>query len=135
MRLLGSASSILLIVCLTACSGGSVAVTDTGCTGTGEVIQASCMPCHSASGRSGGLDFETDWYGTWIGDGLVVPGDSANSIVYERMINAMRPMPPSGVISAAYLTIVQSWIDGGAVCPDGAATDSGGDSGSDSAGS
>ncbi len=102
-------------------------VTHTGCTGVGEVIAASCMPCHSASTRSGGLDFETDWYAAWVGNGEVVPGDAANSSVYLRMSSPSRPMPPSGQVSPEYLGIVSDWIDAGAVCPDG---DTGGDTAS-----
>ena len=94
-------------------------VTHTGCVGVGEVIAASCMPCHSASTRSGSFDFETDWYTTWMESGLVTPGDAANSSVYLRMTDPARPMPPSAQISSAYLAIVSDWIDAGAVCPDG----------------
>ena len=113
--------------CLLACAllgqaaacAPTVEVTHTGCVGVGEVIAASCMPCHSASTRSGGLDFETDWYAAWNDNGEVIPGDAANSSVYLRMTDPNRPMPPSGPISTAYLAIVSDWITAGAACPDG----------------
>lgn len=97
----------------------TVKVTHTGCVGVGEVIAVSCMPCHSASTRSGGLDFETDWYAAWMENGEVITGDAANSSVYLRMTDPNRPMPPSGSVSTAYLAIVSDWINAGANCPDG----------------
>lgn len=109
---------VAALACASACSP-QVEVTHTGCEGVGEVIAASCMPCHSASTRSGGLDFETDWYATWVDNAEVIPGDAANSSVYVRMTEPDRPMPPSGPVSAAYLAIVSDWIDAGANCPDG----------------
>jgi mono/diheme cytochrome c family protein len=67
------------------------------------VFQASCVSCHRASNARGGLDI-TD------------PAEArqyANTIL-SRMKNSSRPMPPSGLLPADRVRIVEGWVANGA---------------------
>jgi len=50
----------------------------------------------------------------------VVPGSSANSFVYHRLIGGEygTQMPPTGALRAEQIAIVKAWIDQGAEWPE-----------------
>lgn len=106
-------------------SGGEV--TGEGCGAVAEVISSNCLGCHSAGGQAGGLDLETDWYNTVIDRGVVVAGDAAGSLLYQRITSTSSSMPPTGLMPEANQAIVGDWIDAGAACePDSGGSDGGG---------
>lgn len=92
-----------------------------------EVVDGNCLGCHSAAAAQGGLDLETDFCGTVLDGRLVVEGDSAGSVFYQRIIGDPSYMPPSGEMDQSNLDIVANWIDDGAECTaggdDGGATE------------
>lgn len=93
---------------------GGGAVSGEGCDAVAEVIAGNCVGCHSAGGGAGGLDLETDWYAAVTDGGLVVAGDSAGSVLYQRITSTTSPMPPVGLMGEANQAIVGDWIDAGA---------------------
>jgi mono/diheme cytochrome c family protein len=108
------------------------AVSGEGCDAVEQVISGNCASCHSGAGAAGGLDLATDWYTAVIDGGYVVPGDSAGSVLFQRMSSTTSPMPPAGNIAAENQAIVSDWIDAGAeACSTAAdgATDGGADGG------
>ncbi len=120
LRLAGPTAMVLALA-LSACDDekfnaveGGGAVSGEGCDAVAEVIASNCVSCHSAGGGAGGLDLETDWYTAVIDGGLVVAGDSAGSVLYQRITSTTSPMPPSGLMAESNQTIVADWIDAGA---------------------
>lgn len=93
---------------------GGGAVSGEGCDAVAQVIDGNCVGCHSAGGQAGGLDLETDWYAAVVDGGLVVPGDSAGSVLYQRITSGSSPMPPVGLMAESNQAIVGDWIDAGA---------------------
>ncbi len=79
---------------------------------------AYCLGCHSASQRMGGvvLDSLSDVLGSQTVDGgqsIVVPGQSAASVLYQQVESGA--MPPSGPHpDAATVQLLKGWIDAGA---------------------
>ena len=54
----------------------------------------------------------------------VVPGSSANSLIYHRLIGEYgQPMPPDGSLKPDQIAIVKAWIDQGAEWPDALANE------------
>ena len=101
----------------------SVEVEGEGIEAVVSVMEGSCAGCHTGESSSAGLDLTTDFCGTVLDGRIVVPGDSASSVLYQRISNESAPMPPSGLMDQANIDIVRDWIDAGADC-DG--TDTGG---------
>ena len=115
-----------------------------GLDGVVQVFDGNCVSCHSASNSSAGLALDGDFCDSIIdveaqsGAGiLVVPGNKEDSVLYQRIIDASRPMPPGGVMPEANTDVVGQWIDDGADCstmgdsPTGGGT---GDGGTDAVG-
>lgn len=73
------------------------------------IMNASCMPCHSAQGRRGGYDLST-YEGIMTG---VTAGNSAGSRIYQSIKSGRMPRnrPP---LSADQQATIASWIDAGA---------------------
>ena len=125
-------------VALAACEGGFDDIEFKGGDGGGGVVVGSdfcaveaifedeCLACHSSSGASGGLNLQDDAYAALVNvtsvldasQILVVPNDSANSLLYTMMAgtppNGLSPMPLGGSINLDYAEVVRSWIDSGA---------------------
>lgn len=97
------------------------------------LFESECFICHSAGAATAGLDLETDLHAEVVdqpsssGGTYVVPGDSANSELYQR-VSSTGPfassgvMPPGSGLSSDAAKAVAEWIDNGAT------TDCGGDS-------
>ena len=110
------------------------AVSGEGCDAVAQVLAGNCASCHSGAGAAGGLDLDTDWYAAVTDGGYVVAGDSAGSVLFQRMSSATSPMPPSGNLAAENQAIVSDWIDAGAEACDGGG-DGAADGGADGGGS
>lgn len=87
------------------------------------ILVAKCLSCHEGDEAKNGF---------LIGDreqvlGFVSPGDSANSSLWtdyllqpsKQVSEASLVMPPDGPLPAAELAILKTWIDEGAVWPEG----------------
>ncbi|MCB9683471.1 MAG: hypothetical protein H6738_19220 [Alphaproteobacteria bacterium] len=91
-----------------------------------KVFEADCYACHGAASALGGLDLETDACAAIVGvtaagyDGeLVVPGDSAASVLWTKMADTKEfggIMPPTGASAQESIDTVAAWIDLGADC-------------------
>ncbi|MEZ4322648.1 MAG: CxxxxCH/CxxCH domain-containing protein [Myxococcota bacterium] len=91
-----------------------------------DLFAADCYTCHAAAVRLGDLDLETDPAAALVnvtsaayGVPLVVPGDSAGSLLVQKITNTQgdlgTDMPPaSGGLSTERAGIVKAWIDAGA---------------------
>lgn len=89
------------------------------------VFDASCVRCHDAAGRQGGLDLETDPHAALVsvtsaayGVTLVAPGDPDGSLLVRKMegVEAVTEggvMPPDGLLPEA-AAVVRAWVAAGA---------------------
>lgn len=109
-------------------------VSGEGCEAVAEVLSANCAGCHSGAGAAAGLELGEGWYAAVTAGGHVVPGDSAGSLLFQRMSSTTAPMPPAGNLSAENQAIVADWIDAGAEACDGGAADGAADGGADGGG-
>src|SRR6185369_12148019 len=93
------------------------------------IFNANCIKCHTLSGAASLLILDIGAYTDLVGrpavtsgstGTLVIPGDSANSVLYERISKNGLPanqlqMPLGGpFLSAADQTLIKTWIDQGA---------------------
>lgn len=94
---------------------------------TGQVqplFQAKCYGCHAGKQQMGGLRLDAKtlaFRGGQSGVAGLVPGKPDASTVYQRIagLNEQPRMPMGGKpLSAAELTVVKKWIEGGAVWPE-----------------
>ena len=131
-------------------SSSSGGTTESGFTGTMEVIETSCLEgCHSATSQAGGLDLETDFCGSTVGipslayaaaGNLIEAGDATASVLYLKLIaddSVGGVMPIGGALDESSIAVVGDWIDAGAVCAEDTDTDTDTDTedtGSDEAG-
>ncbi len=129
-------TGLLMVALLTGCddttfeahssSGGT---TESGYTGTVEIIETSCLEgCHSAASQAGGLDLETDFCGSTVGipslayaseGNLIEAGDAAASVLYLKLIEADNVgglMPIGSALDDSSIAVIGDWIDSGAEC-------------------
>jgi tetratricopeptide (TPR) repeat protein len=87
------------------------------------ILKANCHRCHGNDGANeGGFNFVLDRQ-RLVNRKKIIPGDSAHSKLYKRLIHADDPMPPADEKprpSKEDIALVKQWIDAGA--PDFAAT-------------
>ncbi len=82
------------------------------------IIAEKCLACHSAEKRSGGLSLAT--YSDVLDGGrsgaAVRPGNSAGSLIMQRLTGATAPQMPFGLppLSDAEIKTIRTWIDEGA---------------------
>jgi glucose/arabinose dehydrogenase len=110
--------------------GGDGGATDPGSFASvyDNILQPRCSPCHTG-GASGGLSLasEAAAFGNLVnadastpacsGRSLVVPGDAANSVLFQKVSGidlCGSMMPPGSPLSAAELAAVETWIEQGA---------------------
>ena len=76
------------------------------------VVQEKCSACHTTADMTG---LALDTFANTMAGGknglIVIPGDSANSVLYTLQAAGGHP----GMFTPDELSIVQAWIDGGAV--------------------
>jgi hypothetical protein len=85
------------------------------------IFEAGCVGCHGAGGNAG-LDLRAGFSHANLvsvaamgGGTLVEAGDSAASVLYQRLTGVGGIMPPTGALPAAEVEIVATWIDEGAL--------------------
>ena len=88
-----------------------------------QVFAGNCVDCHMGASGSAGLALDGNFCDTTVdveaqsGTGiLIVPGNKEDSVLYQRIVDASRPMPPTGVMADSNTGIVGQWIDDGADC-------------------
>lgn len=78
------------------------------------VFNPRCVMCHSGTAPSAGYDLSS-FEGVTAG-GRVVPGNSAGSRIYQRVISTTAPMPPmGGPLTAEQTQMLAQWIQSGAL--------------------
>jgi mono/diheme cytochrome c family protein len=87
------------------------------------IFTSSCIACHSPGGVMSHLDLRAGFsYGNLVNElavhssgVLVVPGDSAHSVLYLRITGmGLTRMPLGGSLTAQEISLIQTWIDEGA---------------------
>jgi hypothetical protein len=81
-----------------------------------EIIDSNCLECHAGLTAEAGLDLSTDFCGSVMTGGIVVPENPDSSLLYQRMRSPSDPMPPSGRLPTTDLDVVRQWIIDGAEC-------------------
>src|SRR3954469_18192590 len=82
------------------------------------IIADNCLECHSQDRRKGGLSLAT--YGDILDGGrngaVVRPGNSANSLILDRVTGRTEPQMPKDNIplTAPEIALIRLWIDQGA---------------------
>jgi cytochrome c5 len=85
------------------------------------IIQSKCLTCHDTTAMTGlAMDSYTDLMAGGKEGPVVVPGDSADSILYTIQAAGGHP----GQLTEDELSIVRAWIDAGATGPSGSTSSS-----------
>ena len=88
------------------------------------ILEKSCFGCHGPKTQMGGLRLDSKraaFAGGQSGK-TILPGNAAASALYQRIAGSTdQPRMPLGAkpLESAQVALVKSWIDGGAVWPDG----------------
>jgi hypothetical protein len=109
--------------------GGGTDTTKKFSTNVYPILSSSCASCHQSGNqgapiwfsssatttRSNLLDVAT--VGPCQGQALVIPNDAANSVLIKRLQGSScgNQMPLGGSLSSANITIIQTWINQGAL--------------------
>lgn len=89
------------------------------------LFRQHCIECHGAKKQENGLRLDRRSSVMKLYSRRVVPGNSANSKVYRRLIGDEfgTQMPPQGALGAEQVAIVKTWIEQGADWPDALANE------------
>ena len=89
------------------------------------LFRQNCVGCHGPSQQQAGMRLDRKSSVMKAFSRRVVPGSSANSFVYHRLIGSEygTQMPPTGALRAEQIAIVKAWIDQGAEWPDALANE------------
>ena len=84
------------------------------------LFRQNCVACHGPSQQQAGMRLDRRSSVMKSFSRRVVPGSSANSFVYHRLIGSEYgpQMPPTGALRPEQIEIIKSWIDQGAEWPD-----------------
>ena len=89
------------------------------------LFRAECVSCHGPMKQNGGLRLDQRGSVMKALSRRIVPGNSANSMVYHRVHDADygQPMPPTGELKPEQVATIKNWIEQGAEWPDALAND------------
>jgi ankyrin repeat protein len=89
------------------------------------LLQDNCVDCHSPNKQKAGMRLDRRSSALKAFSRRVVPGRSANSMVYHRLISNEygTQMPPKGALHPEEVAIIKAWIDQGADWPDSLANE------------
>ena len=88
------------------------------------ILRANCIECHGPDKQRAGMRIDRRSSVLKAFSRRVVPGNSANSMIYHRLIGEFgQPMPPDGSLKSDQIAIIKSWIDQGAEWPDALANE------------
>jgi ankyrin repeat protein len=89
------------------------------------LFRQNCVGCHGPSQQQAGMRLDRKSSVMKAFSRRVVPGSSANSFIYHRLIGSEygTQMPPTGALRPEQIAIVKAWIDQGAEWPDSLANE------------
>jgi ankyrin repeat protein len=89
------------------------------------IFRQKCIECHGPSHQINGLRLDRKSSVMRSGLRRVVPGNSANSFLYQRLVGKEygMQMPPSGPLHPEQQEVIKTWIDQGADWPDALANE------------
>ncbi|HLJ92279.1 MAG TPA: ankyrin repeat domain-containing protein [Gemmataceae bacterium] len=87
------------------------------------LFRQNCLECHGPKKQEKGMRLDRKSSAMKLFSQRVLPGSSANSKVYRRLIGVGAQMPPKGALGAEQVAIVKAWIDQGADWPDSLANE------------
>ncbi|HEV3063678.1 MAG TPA: ankyrin repeat domain-containing protein [Vicinamibacterales bacterium] len=89
------------------------------------LLRQNCVGCHGPSQQQAGMRLDRRSSVMKAFSRRVVPGSSANSFLYHRLIGGEfgPQMPPTGALRAEQIEIIKTWIDQGAEWPDSLANE------------
>jgi len=88
------------------------------------ILRQNCVGCHGPSKQRGGMRLDRKSSVFKSISRRVVPGNSANSFVYHRIIGEYgAPMPPTGELRPEQIATIKNWIDQGAEWPNALANE------------
>lgn len=84
------------------------------------LLQQNCVGCHGPKKQNGGLRLDRKSSAIQIASRRIVPGNSANSMIFHRVADSQfgMQMPPTGELKAEEIATIKRWIDEGAEWPD-----------------
>jgi hypothetical protein len=77
-----------------------------------DIVQARCASCHG-NPPSSSAPQSLLTVAEWKAPSPTYPELSNGELSVERMKNALRPMPPSGLVAAEELAVIEAWVNGG----------------------
>ncbi|HVV73063.1 MAG TPA: ankyrin repeat domain-containing protein, partial [Verrucomicrobiae bacterium] len=89
------------------------------------LFRENCVDCHGASKQKGGMRIDRRSSVMKAFTRRVVPGSSANSMVFHRLIGNEygTQMPPNWALPSNDIAIIRAWIDQGAEWPEALANE------------
>ena len=89
------------------------------------LLRQNCVVCHGPAKQEANLRFDRRSSVLKSFSRRIVPGSSANSFVYQRLIGNEfgMQMPPTGPLRPEQIAIIRTWIDQGADWPDSLANE------------
>ncbi len=89
------------------------------------LFQENCVDCHGPAKQKAGMRLDRRSSVMKAFSRRVVPGSSANSMVYHRLIGNEygTQMPPKAALHPEEISVVKAWIDQGAEWPDSLANE------------
>ncbi len=88
------------------------------------LLRQNCVGCHGPLKQNGGLRLDRRSSAMKPISRRIVPGNSANSLLYHRVIGEFgAPMPPTGDLKPEQVATLKNWIDQGAEWPDALANE------------
>jgi ankyrin repeat protein len=89
------------------------------------LFRQNCVGCHGPAQQQAGMRLDRKSSVMKAFSRRVVPGSSANSFIYHRLIGGEYgpQMPPTGPLKPEQIALVKAWIDQGADWPDSLANE------------
>ena len=81
------------------------------------IMSNTCFVCHGPDASHNDSGLRLDEYASAVEDGAIVPGDSEDSLVFQRIMDNEDPMPPEDFrhqLSETEKQILKRWIEQGA---------------------
>ncbi|MCU1314220.1 MAG: Planctomycete cytochrome, partial [Acidobacteriaceae bacterium] len=120
MTRLAAISPFLSVLALTSTLSAQVAAKVNFGQDVRPLLQQNCVPCHGAKEHNGGLRLDRKSSALKPASRRIVPGNSANSFLYHRILNSEfgMQMPPTGELRPEQIATIKNWIDQGAEWPE-----------------
>ena len=121
-RILGFTASLVLMISLTGCYYNEVeeeVIPPNNDVSFANDIQpifnTSCVSCHPSVADPDLTEGNSYTFLTVTDPDMVIPSDADGSELYQRLIGVGNIMPPSGSLSNADISLVEVWINQGAL--------------------